>query len=56
LERESYSKLEEVKKFLFSPQCRKKRVLEYFGDEVDAQKISNGCGSCDFCLGISGSG
>lgn len=41
LESDSYSKLEEVKKFLFSPQCRKKRVLEYFGDEIDAQKIVN---------------
>lgn len=30
LEGESYAKLEEVKKFLFSPQCRKNRVLEYF--------------------------
>lgn len=30
LENDSYAKLEEVKKFLFSPQCRKKRVLEYF--------------------------
>lgn len=41
LENDSYSKLEEVKKFLFSPQCRKKRVLEYFGDEIDAEKIAN---------------
>lgn len=56
LENDSYSKLEEVKKFLFSPQCRKKRVLEYFGDEIDAEKIANGCSACDFCLGISGSG
>lgn len=56
LEAESYAKLEEVKRFLFNPQCRKKRVLEYFGDEIDAVKIKDGCGACDFCLGISGSG
>ncbi|MDQ1343638.1 MAG: ATP-dependent helicase RecQ [Patescibacteria group bacterium] len=56
LEAESYAKLEEIKRFLFNPQCRKKRVLEYFGDEIDAVKIKDGCGACDFCLGISGSG
>lgn len=56
LQAESYTKLDAVKKLLFSPGCRKKHILEYFGDTIDAQKMKNGCGCCDFCLGISGSG
>lgn len=56
LEAESHAKLDAVKKLLFSPHCRKKHILEYFGDEIDAKKMANGCGCCDFCLGASGSG
>lgn len=51
---ESYSKLEAIKKLLFTPHCRKKFILEYFGDEIDAKEMQNGCGSCDLCLGSSG--
>ena len=32
LQAESYAKLDAVKKLLFTPQCRKKHILEYFGD------------------------
>jgi len=32
LEDEAYFKLEQVKKMLFYPHCRRKFILEYFGD------------------------
>jgi hypothetical protein len=35
LEDEAYFKLEQVKKMLFYPHCRRKFILEYFGDEED---------------------
>lgn len=50
LKTESYFKLEQIKKLLFYPHCRKKFILDYFWDEEDMKKIKNWCGSCDFCI------
>ena len=50
LKNESYFKLEEMKKLLFYPRCRKRYILEYFGDEEDLQHLPENCGLCDYCL------
>lgn len=50
LKQESYFKLEQVKKLLFKPGCRKRFILEYFGDEEDLQNMSENCGVCDYCI------
>ncbi|MDD2907088.1 MAG: RecQ family ATP-dependent DNA helicase [Candidatus Gracilibacteria bacterium] len=50
LKNESYYKLEQIKKLLFYPSCRKKFILEYFSDETDLKKLGDNCGSCDFCI------
>ena len=50
LEDEAYFKLEQIKKMLFYPHCRRKFILEYFGDEEDLWKIWENCGTCDFCI------
>ncbi|NUJ98238.1 RecQ family ATP-dependent DNA helicase [Candidatus Gracilibacteria bacterium] len=50
LEKESYFKLEQIKKLLFYPRCRKKFILEYFGDEEDLVNLGENCGSCDYCI------
>jgi len=50
LEDEAYFKLEQIKKMLFYPHCRKRFILEYFGDEDDLEKLSDNCGTCDFCI------
>lgn len=50
LKNEAYFKLEEIKKLLFYPTCRKRFILEYFWDEEDLKKIWENCGSCDFCI------
>ena len=50
LEDEAYFKLEQVKKMLFYPHCRRKFILEYFGDWEDLDKIWDNCGTCDFCI------
>lgn len=50
LKEESYFKLEQVKKLLFRPGCRKKFILEYFADEEDLKNLSENCWKCDFCL------
>ncbi|NCO31568.1 hypothetical protein GW891_01830 [bacterium] len=39
LKTESYYKLEQIKKLLFYPSCRKKFILNYFADEEDLKKI-----------------
>ena len=31
------------------PGCRRRRILEYFGDQ-DVNRLGKGCGNCDFCL------
>jgi len=50
LKNESYYKLEQIKRLLFYPSCRKKFILEYFGDEEDVKNLKDNCGLCDFCL------
>lgn len=50
LKQESYFKLEQVKKLLFRPGCRKRFILEYFGDEEDLKSMSENCGVCDYCI------
>ena len=50
LERESYHKLEQIKRLLFYPSCRKRFILEYFGDETDLQTLGDSCGACDYCI------
>lgn len=50
LKNESYFKLEQIKKLLFSPNCRKRFILEYFGDEEDLASLGESCGVCDYCI------
>ncbi len=50
LENEAYFKLEQIKKLLFFPRCRKRFILEYFSDEEDLKNMEENCGTCDFCL------
>ena len=50
LKNEAYFKLEQVKKLLFYPSCRKRFILEYFWDEEDVKNLTDNCGLCDYCL------
>ncbi len=50
LKNESYFKLEQIKKLLFKPGCRKRFILEYFGDEEDIKNLWDNCGVCDYCI------
>lgn len=50
LKDEAYFKLEQIKKLLFYPSCRKRFILEYFSDEEDLKKLWENCGACDFCI------
>lgn len=50
LKTEWYFKLEQIKKLLFYPSCRKAFILNYFWDEEDLKKIWTNCWSCDFCI------
>lgn len=50
LKDEAYYKLEQIKKLLFYPSCRKRFILDYFGDIEDLEKLWNNCWVCDFCL------
>ena len=50
LKEEAYFKLEQIKKLLFTPSCRKKFILKYFWDEEDLEKMGESCGMCDFCI------
>lgn len=50
LESESYYKLDQIKKLLFYPSCRKRFILEYFWDEEDLKGLSDNCSKCDFCI------
>ena len=50
LEEEAYFKLDQIKKMLFYPHCRRRFVLEYFWDEEEVEKLPKNCGTCDFCI------
>lgn len=50
LKTEAYYKLDQIKKLLFYPSCRKRFILEYFWDEEDLQRLPDNCGLCDYCL------
>lgn len=50
LETEAKYKLEQIKKLLFYPSCRKRFILEYFGDTEDLATLSENCGACDYCI------
>lgn len=50
LKEEAYYKLEQIKKLLFYPRCRKRFILEYFWDEEDLRNMTDNCWSCDYCL------
>lgn len=50
LKNEAYYKLEQIKRLLFYPGCRKKFILEYFGDEEDLRNLQDNCKLCDHCL------
>jgi len=50
LKKEAYFKLEQIKKLLFYPSCRRKFILDYFWDKEDLWKIWDNCWACDFCL------
>jgi superfamily II DNA helicase RecQ len=50
LKNESTSKLNAIKKFLFTPQCRKRFILTYFSDITDLEKLPRNCGMCDYCM------
>ncbi len=50
LKDQAYFRLEQIKKLLFTPSCRKKFILKYFWDEQDLKNIWDWCNFCDFCL------
>ena len=50
LKEEAYYKLEQIKKLLFYPTCRKRFILNYFWDKEDLDKLPENCWTCDFCL------
>jgi len=50
LKEEAYYKLDQIKKLLFYPSCRKRFILEYFWDIEDLKTLSDNCKACDFCL------
>jgi len=50
LKKESSMKLVAMKRFLFTPQCRKRFVLSYFSDLTDLERLPKNCGMCDYCI------
>jgi len=50
LKEESYFKLEQIKKLLFYPRCRKRFILEYFWDDEDLATLWEKCWTCDYCI------
>ena len=50
LRTEAYYKLEQIKKLLFYPSCRKRFILDYFWDEEDLKDLPENCQTCDYCL------
>jgi ATP-dependent DNA helicase RecQ len=45
-----YDHLEKVEEYATSRKCRRKIILEYFGDPLASREVKN-CGGCDVCLG-----
>ncbi len=43
-----YGKLDRMEEYIYTPSCRRKYLLDYFGDESAA----NECEGCDICLGL----
>ncbi|MDD5377084.1 MAG: RecQ family ATP-dependent DNA helicase [Candidatus Gracilibacteria bacterium] len=50
LKKEADMKLAAMKKLLFTPQCRKRFILNYFSDLTDLEKLPRNCGMCDYCI------
>ncbi|MCK9272236.1 RecQ family ATP-dependent DNA helicase [Candidatus Gracilibacteria bacterium] len=50
LKKEAYFKLEQIKKLLFYPSCRRRFILEYFQDEEDLATLGESCRTCDYCI------
>lgn len=45
-----YQKLKTMERYVMANACRRKMILDYFGDEAPSQ--STNCGACDHCLGL----
>ena len=52
LKQEANMKLISIKQFLFTPQCRKRFVLNYFSDIADLAHLPKNCGMCDYCMDL----
>lgn len=50
LKKEADMKLVAMKRLLFTPQCRKRFILNYFSDLTDLEKLPRNCGMCDYCI------
>ena len=50
LKEEAYFKLEQIKKLLFYPSCRKRFILNYFWDDEDLATLWDNCWTCDYCI------
>lgn len=50
LKEEWYYKLDQIKKLLFYPSCRKRFILDYFWDEEDLKTLWENCNACDYCI------
>lgn len=50
LKKEANTKLAAIKKLLFTPQCRKRFILNYFSDITDLENLPKNCGMCDYCI------
>lgn len=50
LKEEAYFKLEQIKKLLFYPTCRKRFILNYFWDDEDLATLPENCWACDYCI------
>jgi RecQ family ATP-dependent DNA helicase len=50
LKEEAYYKLEQIKKLLFYPSCRKRFILNYFWDDEDLATLWDNCWACDYCI------
>lgn len=41
-----------MKRLLFTPQCRKRFILNYFSDLTDLEKLPRNCSMCDYCIDL----